>query len=387
MTAPSHLHDSLYREHLEDASFLFEQRLQWLEDPTLELADVARLEERLEAHLDGLVVGSEQAWPRCRDALAHGDSGELHAAITVGCRNDRTELLVPLGDRLARHDESAQRASGLALAAELPMGWCGAIAPTLAVPSLQPVIARAIGYRRFELGDALLSATMQRPEPWTLWALGELRHRPARDRLRVLADTADEPSTRRAATIAALKLGLRDVTSSDPIVCALVDDDAKLAGPVDDDLTVALALRGDARALAMLTELLGEDELAAAAAGALVLVTGAHLFEPDVEPDFAELIGEPEDPTKPSRLRPCRDAAVWREHVRELGDDAPRRMGARATVAASAQGIATLAVPLELRGYLCDELAIRHGVDVALRPDMGARVQLARLDQLQRGAA
>lgn len=47
---------SLYHEHLEEASFLYEQRLSLLDDP----------EDRFEPHIDRLVAGEELALKVCQ---------------------------------------------------------------------------------------------------------------------------------------------------------------------------------------------------------------------------------------------------------------------------------------------------------------------------------
>ena len=87
------LQESLYREHLEEISFLYTQREQWLDDPEVSLADVAALEERLEAHVDALVVGDAHALRVCQAWIPEADFGELHGAIRVFCRQQRLDLV------------------------------------------------------------------------------------------------------------------------------------------------------------------------------------------------------------------------------------------------------------------------------------------------------
>lgn len=72
----------IYEEHLEEASFLWVQWNRALAAPDFNLEEVAALEERLLAHLDGLVVGGE---PVARElllpALDSGDPPRLSAAL------------------------------------------------------------------------------------------------------------------------------------------------------------------------------------------------------------------------------------------------------------------------------------------------------------------
>ncbi|MBW2742277.1 MAG: hypothetical protein JRE64_26360, partial [Deltaproteobacteria bacterium] len=56
----------LYQEHLEEASFLYEQRLTLFDDPEITWLDIADFEERFEAHIDALVVGEEPALNICK---------------------------------------------------------------------------------------------------------------------------------------------------------------------------------------------------------------------------------------------------------------------------------------------------------------------------------
>src|SRR5262245_37604966 len=56
----------LYQEYLEEASFLYEQRLTLFDDPEITWKDIHDFEERFEAHIDGLVVGEELALEVCK---------------------------------------------------------------------------------------------------------------------------------------------------------------------------------------------------------------------------------------------------------------------------------------------------------------------------------
>ena len=100
----------LYREHLEEASFLYEQRLAYLHDPEVNWPDLRDWEERFEAHIDALVVGGELALEVCRQQAAEGDAGEMHAALRVFCRRDRKDDAFAVLSALDPTDEEAVRA-------------------------------------------------------------------------------------------------------------------------------------------------------------------------------------------------------------------------------------------------------------------------------------
>jgi len=83
----------LYQEHLEEASFLYEQRLGLLNDPELTWKDLDEFEQRLEAHIDALVVGQDLAMEVCKTQAVEGDFGELFAAVCVFAGKSRGNWL------------------------------------------------------------------------------------------------------------------------------------------------------------------------------------------------------------------------------------------------------------------------------------------------------
>ena len=77
----------LYREYLDDASFLYDQCQALREDAELSWRDLESFEERLEACLDGLMVGGQLALEVAQVRAEEGDAGELYAAACVFCRH------------------------------------------------------------------------------------------------------------------------------------------------------------------------------------------------------------------------------------------------------------------------------------------------------------
>lgn len=73
----------ILEEHLEEADFLWHQRERALMDRVYDLDDLAELEERLLAHLDGLVLGQKEVWKLLEPKLAEGELGEVFAATFV----------------------------------------------------------------------------------------------------------------------------------------------------------------------------------------------------------------------------------------------------------------------------------------------------------------
>jgi uncharacterized protein (TIGR02270 family) len=64
-------------QHAEDAGFLWLLRDQSVHAPQFNLKDLAELDGRVEAHLDGLRIAGEPGWAICQEALALADAGEV----------------------------------------------------------------------------------------------------------------------------------------------------------------------------------------------------------------------------------------------------------------------------------------------------------------------
>src|SRR6476620_1226608 len=83
----------LYLEHLEEASFLYEQRLGLYDDPEITWLDIGKVEERFAAHLDALIGGGDGALEICQQKCEQGEPGDLYTAVCVFCRSGRRDLL------------------------------------------------------------------------------------------------------------------------------------------------------------------------------------------------------------------------------------------------------------------------------------------------------
>jgi uncharacterized protein (TIGR02270 family) len=73
----------VYAKHLEEFQFLWAQRQAALRSPDYTVRDVARLEERIAAHLDGLLLAGEPAVPVLEARLAEDDPQAVFAAAYV----------------------------------------------------------------------------------------------------------------------------------------------------------------------------------------------------------------------------------------------------------------------------------------------------------------
>ncbi|MFN2563839.1 MAG: TIGR02270 family protein [Gemmatimonadaceae bacterium] len=103
-------------QHAEEAAFLWLLRDQATHAPNYDLDDLAELDERLDAHLDGLRVAGTQGWDACRRQLEWREAGEVFAAACVALR---TRIGRRLGHVLDVATECPELARGFVAA----LGW------------------------------------------------------------------------------------------------------------------------------------------------------------------------------------------------------------------------------------------------------------------------
>lgn len=74
---------SILSQHAEEAAFIWIARNRGIGAPHYWLKDIAALDDRLEAHLDGLRVAGEPGWELCKSALDNEENGEVFAASVM----------------------------------------------------------------------------------------------------------------------------------------------------------------------------------------------------------------------------------------------------------------------------------------------------------------
>jgi len=73
----------IIEQHAEEAACLWLQRNNAIHDPHYSLKDLAHLDDRLEAHIDGLRIAGDAGWEICRAALAFNEPGEIFTAAVL----------------------------------------------------------------------------------------------------------------------------------------------------------------------------------------------------------------------------------------------------------------------------------------------------------------
>lgn len=414
----------LYLEHLEEASFLYEQRLSLLDDPEITWLDIEDFEERFEAHIDGLVVGEELALEVCRQQALEGDFGELHAAIRVFCRQKQNDLLTEILNKVDTDDPDVLKAISNALNDELPPGWQKAFVKLLQKKEnyLTPIVAKLIGYRRIPAGEALLSC-LEKANPENpidfIWSLGRLKESKAAP---VLFNTFlhhEDPFICREAALALLRTGdqkavsyCREVVDSQDWaflslalgggqkIVSVVDDQLR-QGNINTNSLLAIGLLGDISCINILLENLSNPVFAESAALALNLVTGADIYE-DVfipeEIDEDELFEEELEKLKKgealyspgeepgstlNRLSQNPDSWQnwWQQNSSRFNKGVRYRNGKPCSPACLLENMQSERSPRIIRQYACEEFVIRYGVDFPFETEMSVRQQKKVLDK------
>ncbi|MEP6934413.1 MAG: TIGR02270 family protein [Nitrospirota bacterium] len=103
-------------QHAEEVAFLWTVRNRAVDAQHYSLRSVARLDERLEAHLDGLRVAGEPGWEICKVALGLEWPGEVFAAAVLGFESGREEWIMAVLEVATKSPEPAR---GLVSA----LGW------------------------------------------------------------------------------------------------------------------------------------------------------------------------------------------------------------------------------------------------------------------------
>lgn len=276
----------ILEEHLEEADFLFGQRRAALFDDVYDLADLAELEERLLAHVDGLVVAGEEGWELLAPKLTGEDAGEAFTAALAALASNRKER---------------REAVLAALPGASEDGLPGLVA------ALQLIEARDLHEPLRELvaeAEAPLAAAV-------IDILAFWRHGLVPEELRRILASEDAP-IRRAGLRAAAAMGWTQFAGE--CAAALADDDPQPCGEAvacawtlghEDalrtvreqlaagetaaaDLQIWLGLGGESRDGALLAAGLQNEELARGAVVAL-----GWLGDPGRIDDLVALLGDP----------------------------------------------------------------------------------------------
>ncbi len=91
---------TIIEQHTEEAAFLWLQRDAAVREPHYKLKDLAKLDDRVEAHIDGLRIAGDAGWEICKQSLELEEPGEVFAAAVLafeGGDEQRIEAVITAG--------------------------------------------------------------------------------------------------------------------------------------------------------------------------------------------------------------------------------------------------------------------------------------------------
>ncbi|MHC4103659.1 MAG: TIGR02270 family protein, partial [Planctomycetota bacterium] len=87
-------------QHAEEAAFLWLLRDSAVMEPHYSLSDLAHLDDRTEAHVDGLRIAGDEGWEICKEAFAWEEAGEIFIAAVLAFESgnkDRIKKVIEAG--------------------------------------------------------------------------------------------------------------------------------------------------------------------------------------------------------------------------------------------------------------------------------------------------
>jgi hypothetical protein len=413
----------LYEEHLDELAFLHGQAAALRADVAQGWQAPAPFEDRLEAHLDALVVGGALALEVAQARADAAEPDELFAIAALCCRRAEAAALAPLLQGAALDDAAKAAAIGHALLLEWPAAWQTAAQRALAQGEgpLAPWFAAVAACRGWPMADALASALRRAPPAQQAALLAWVGRVPGDAPLllallRPLFDAPDA-AVRQAALRGGLRLhddAAREQVLRDPAQASLLPLAAprgaaprlleQLRGAETPPAAVqALGQLGELSAVRALTALLIAEPVAAEAARALHLITGGEPRETVLVPEplnedelsDKELAawrdrGEPPrradgEPFGDRVDRISQDPAVWGQWLVDNGARFQAgqryRLGLPCTPEALLRSLAAPALPSAGRDDLADELLTRHGIALPWHPALPVATQWAAMRQ------
>ena len=157
--------EEIAEEHAEEAAFLWLLRSAAVTAPNYDLAELAELDGRVEAHFEGLRVAGDAGWARVLAGLEHQEAGEVFAAGVLALESGDRERLAAV---VAVAESVPETVPGLVSA----LGWVdrtrlrGTVRDLLAAetPFMRSLGIAACAVHRADPGQALADGVND-PDP------------------------------------------------------------------------------------------------------------------------------------------------------------------------------------------------------------------------------
>lgn len=323
-TAPTPIIEDIVEHYFEEASFLWTQRDVAAKSTHYTLKDLAYLDGRLEAQIDGLRVAGESGWEQCESGLNPEDPGTVFTTAVMAFESEDPEKIETVVE-VSGKSRSGFRAvlSGL--------GWMGNKHFAAVIKDMVRHKSRrhrrlgiaACGIRRVDpksfLHQALSSSDLYL-KARALRTVGELkrqdllsmvqselqnenhmcRFEAARTALllgdhpalQVLKQFIQVPSVFRQPAME-IVLRVMDSQTSQPLLKAIAKDRTQMR-----DVLIGIGIAGDPVYVPMLLQQMEAPEMARAAAESFSMITGVDLADAGLEGSWPEgfEIGPNDDP-------------------------------------------------------------------------------------------
>lgn len=396
-----------YIEHLEEASFLYTQRIGLHIDEDLSWLDIAKFEKRLDAHIDALVVGDLAALELFNDYLEGADAGEMFAIACVYIRMNKPQLFMVVFKEMDFDDAEKVKAVSDALILEANSQWVSELRklPFKERPEFLKAILPLLSHR----GVTFASKTMELIGPFLAGTPqlihcctnADLTSAPAIIPIIINFVQDDDHAVRHDAALVLLKhqqlarlkqkMGSLKIAQINYEAMAIATDSSLyqfINTLPDDQLTPsaikALGLIGLPETIPKILPLLKDEEKAPAVAEALFTITGAPLYENVfVEDEFREdelFVEELEDfkngkppqhidrPFGQYKRKISQDPELWLQWLQEYRNrftvNKRHRMGVLISPSSLIQVIKSEACSHLVRKATVDELNIRYQCNV-----------------------
>jgi uncharacterized protein (TIGR02270 family) len=99
---------SIIEQHKDEVSFLWLQRNRLINAPHYGLDELVRHDERVEAHLDGLLLAGEAGWEVCKEALKSPYFEDVFAAAVLALESGKTARIRAVLDAIGEDRHKAQ---------------------------------------------------------------------------------------------------------------------------------------------------------------------------------------------------------------------------------------------------------------------------------------
>jgi len=311
-------------QHAEEAAFLWLLRDNAVLAPHYDLADLTKLDRRVEAHIDGLRIARDEGWTAVKEQLALNEPGECFAAAVLALESgDAAKIDEVITASTAEPELARGLTSALAWVAEANARDVIDSLRASDQPQCRRTAVAAAAVRR-ELSQDMLVDALGDSEPVVraraLYAIGELG---AAIPVHMWSDgfRSDDPACHYAACWSATLFGvgesvpmLREIAEQNGPRAELACDAAARRMQLQDALAWQKELRqlkgaprlaviaaraiGAPALVPWLIEIMSVDELACLAGEAFNHITGVDIAYDDLERDAPDGVdaGPTEDP-------------------------------------------------------------------------------------------